>query len=95
MHFDAEVVDVRINLRQCPDDFARTEPDLEATRRRAAIGRSPEGNVQIDGAIVEIESIGGPKFGKCPLLRRRDAAGAQHVAADAALSVHNREVCLI
>jgi hypothetical protein len=95
MHLDAEVVDVGIGLRQGADDFSRTEPNFEATRAGAARGRPPKGNIQIDRAIGEIQSVRGPEFGERAFLRRRDPAGAQHEAANATLWVHGRKVCLI
>ena len=67
----------RIGLRQRADDFPGAEPDLEAARRRAA-----ECRVQVELVALEINAERWPQFGERPLLRGRDAAGAQDEAAN-------------
>ena len=92
MHLDAEVIDVRIVLRQCADHFSGAEPDLEAARRDRR-GRMPA--VQVERAAREIRGRKRPQFGECALLRGGDAAGAQDEAANATLWMHGSKVCLI
>ncbi len=79
-----------LRLRQCPDDFAGAEPDLEAARRRPA-----EGRIEVDGRARDPQAESRPQILERTLLRGRDTAGAQDEAAYGASSVHERKFCLI
>jgi hypothetical protein len=75
MHFDAQVVDLRMCLRQAPITSPAPKP---ISRQRGALGPkiTPERSVQIDGGIVEIQAVDRPKLGERSFLRCRNAAGA-------------------
>ena len=55
MHFDSQVVDVRMILRQSADHFPDPEADLEAPRRAAR-----ENRLQIQSAVLEVQAIERP-----------------------------------
>lgn len=88
VHFDAEIVDLRIGLRQRADDLARAEADLDAAQRAAS-----EHGVQIQHPRG-FQTVCRPELHERAFLRRGDAAGAQDEAAYAAW-LHGRAVCLI
>ena len=72
-------------LRQCSDDFAGAETDLEAARRGPS-----EGRIEVDGRVRDPQAERRPQILERTLLRGRDTAGAQYEAANGASSVHVR-----
>jgi len=73
MHFDANIVDVRIVLRQVADHLSGAEADLEAQGRAA-----PEDALQIQGLVPQFDAVGRPMILQGALLRRRQPARSQH-----------------
>jgi hypothetical protein len=75
MHFNAQVVDLGMSFRQGPNDFTGAEADFQAARPLGP-GFASKGSVQIDGRIVEIQAVDGPKLCECSFLRCRNPARA-------------------
>jgi hypothetical protein len=75
MHFNAQVVDLGMSLRQGANDFTGAEANFQAAGPLGA-GFAPKRSVQIDGRIVEIQAVDRPKLGECSFLRCRNPAGA-------------------
>jgi hypothetical protein len=90
VHLNAQIVDLRITLRQTSDHFPDAKPDLETAGRTASKNR-----IQVQRRIAQLNAVGGPQLRQRPLLCGRHPAGAQDEAPDAALNLHGRKVCLI
>src|SRR5271163_3732853 len=66
VHLDSEVVDVRMGLRQDPDNFSGPEANFQAARRL-----SPENGRKIQRRLSQVDAVGRPEFAERALLRRR------------------------
>ena len=79
VHFDAEVVVLGVGRRNRRGRLAHAETDLEQLRRGAT-----EFGIEIKVRLAEGDSVAGQELRAGALLGVRDAALAQHVAADRA-----------
>src|ERR1700744_5884176 len=90
MYFDAQIIDVRIGLRQAADHLAGSEADFQAAARVA-----PENAAEIQRRSLEIKAKTGPKLLERSLLPGGGSTGSQDKTADAAGCGHCCKVCLI